>query len=350
MPKRILVADSPRATADCLAILAGHDVIVRAHDRGSAAPAARSSTFNLVMIGVHFDDSRMFDLLRHVRASGHHGGEPMACVRSRRQFPVPPAMRHRRRSQEIAARTPASAARCSPRVAHLATRTSAPGNGCGSAGSTCRRSALLSAVTPCRVEHDGIDYPAPSCVRSFLVSKWSGRRLRRGRRSAHRPGACASSRRRPTMGARRCSSLAKVGARRPASPTSAAATAASMIEARCMALRRARAVRRQSIRGAILPRGAPRESTEGGGAAGQITFLDQDRSSTDLRGVDGRDAVPVARLRTRSCALSSPARARPRRPGGLALARHRATGSRAASVHAARATAASARCTCWTMP
>jgi PleD family two-component response regulator len=83
MPKRILVADTSDSDRRLSAILAGQDVMF-ARTIGEAQRVLAQQQFDLVMIGVHFDDSRMFDLVRHVRAGGHHAGKPVACVRSHR--------------------------------------------------------------------------------------------------------------------------------------------------------------------------------------------------------------------------------------------------------------------------
>ena len=83
MPKRILVADTSDSDRRLSAILAGQDVTF-ARTIGEAQRLLAQQQFDLVMIGVHFDDSRMFDLVRHVRAGGHHAGKPVACVRSHR--------------------------------------------------------------------------------------------------------------------------------------------------------------------------------------------------------------------------------------------------------------------------
>lgn len=83
MPKRILVADTSDSDRRLSAILAGQDVVF-ARTIGEAQRLLAQQQFDLVMIGVHFDDSRMFDLVRHVRAGGHHAGKPVACVRSHR--------------------------------------------------------------------------------------------------------------------------------------------------------------------------------------------------------------------------------------------------------------------------
>jgi CheY-like chemotaxis protein len=83
MPKRILVADTSDSDRRLSAILAGQDVMF-ARTIGEAQRLLAQQQFDLVMIGVHFDDSRMFDLVRHVRAGGDHAGKPVACVRSHR--------------------------------------------------------------------------------------------------------------------------------------------------------------------------------------------------------------------------------------------------------------------------
>ena len=83
MPKRILVADTSDSDRRLSAILAGQDVVF-ARTMGEAQRLLTQQQFDLVMIGVHFDDSRMFDLVRHVRASGRHVDKPVACVRSHR--------------------------------------------------------------------------------------------------------------------------------------------------------------------------------------------------------------------------------------------------------------------------
>ena len=63
MTRKILIADTPEADRRLSAILSGHD---------------------LVMISVHFDESRMFDFLRHLQASGKHASVPVVCTRSYR--------------------------------------------------------------------------------------------------------------------------------------------------------------------------------------------------------------------------------------------------------------------------
>jgi hypothetical protein len=75
MPK-ILVADTPEGDRRISTILAGHEVsFVRTLAEAQRKLAAEK--FALVLIGVHFDDSRMFDLLRHLQRGG-----TVICMRS----------------------------------------------------------------------------------------------------------------------------------------------------------------------------------------------------------------------------------------------------------------------------
>ena len=80
MPKRILVADTPDSDHRLNAILAGHEVTF-ARTVGESLRLLAHQQFDLVLVGVHFDDSRMFDLVRHVRAGGQTE-PPVACIRS----------------------------------------------------------------------------------------------------------------------------------------------------------------------------------------------------------------------------------------------------------------------------
>lgn len=80
MRKRILVADTPDSDRRLHEILAGHEVIV-ARTLSEAQRLLSQQPFDLILTGVHFDDSRMFDLVRHVRAGGQTE-PPVVCVRS----------------------------------------------------------------------------------------------------------------------------------------------------------------------------------------------------------------------------------------------------------------------------
>jgi len=77
MKKMVLVAD--HADARLSAILAAHELLfVRTLDEAKAALAGRN--YDLIIIGVHFDESRMFDLLRYVRWQERHRATPVICV------------------------------------------------------------------------------------------------------------------------------------------------------------------------------------------------------------------------------------------------------------------------------
>ena len=79
MKKLILVAD--HSDARISAMLNGHDLtFVRSLDDARSTLAGRN--FDLIVIGVHFDESRMFDLLRHVRWQERHRATPVVCVLS----------------------------------------------------------------------------------------------------------------------------------------------------------------------------------------------------------------------------------------------------------------------------
>ena len=82
MRKRVLVADIPESDRRLTEVLHGHELAF-ARTLGEAARILEQRDFDLIVIGVHFDDSRMFDLARHVRSGGQE--EPReASVRSTR--------------------------------------------------------------------------------------------------------------------------------------------------------------------------------------------------------------------------------------------------------------------------
>ena len=79
MKKLILVAD--HSDVRISAMLNGHELtFVRTLDEARSTLAGRN--FDLIVIGVHFDESRMFDLLRHVRWQERHRATPVVCVLS----------------------------------------------------------------------------------------------------------------------------------------------------------------------------------------------------------------------------------------------------------------------------
>jgi DNA-binding response OmpR family regulator len=83
LTRRVLVADTPEGDRRIAAILAGYELeFVRTLD--AARRALQDDGFALVLIGVHFDDSRMFDLLRYMRANPEKPGRCVVCMRSQR--------------------------------------------------------------------------------------------------------------------------------------------------------------------------------------------------------------------------------------------------------------------------
>jgi DNA-binding response OmpR family regulator len=83
--KRILVADVPQMDVRYAAALAGwQSVFVRTI--AEARDALAAARHDLVAIGVYFDDSRMFDLVRSLRGDAAQADVPIVCVRGRSGF------------------------------------------------------------------------------------------------------------------------------------------------------------------------------------------------------------------------------------------------------------------------
>jgi response regulator of citrate/malate metabolism len=83
--KRILVADVPQMDARYSAALEGWEL---AHVRtvSQACAALDGAHYDLVAIGVYFDDSRMFDMVRVIRSDDVHGEVPIVCARGHPGF------------------------------------------------------------------------------------------------------------------------------------------------------------------------------------------------------------------------------------------------------------------------
>ena len=76
---KVLVADLPETDARIRECLPGCEfVFVRSMHE--ALVALRRDGFSLVVIGLHFDESRMFELLGHVRALERYRDTPVVCV------------------------------------------------------------------------------------------------------------------------------------------------------------------------------------------------------------------------------------------------------------------------------
>jgi PleD family two-component response regulator len=80
--KRILVADVPSMDGRYAAAFAGCELAF-ARTVSQAQQALEVAPHDLVAIGVYFDDSRMFELVRAIRSDDAHGEVPIVCVRGR---------------------------------------------------------------------------------------------------------------------------------------------------------------------------------------------------------------------------------------------------------------------------
>jgi len=80
MTRKILVADVPELDARLVQLLPAHHLyFVRTLEE--AQRALERDEFDLIVISVHFDDSRMFDLLRHARHELRNNAIPVICLR-----------------------------------------------------------------------------------------------------------------------------------------------------------------------------------------------------------------------------------------------------------------------------
>ena len=80
MPKSILVADVAEMRPRLSAILSGL-ALTFVGTLDEAVKAMQRQMFDLIVVGVHFDESRMFDLLRHIRVDDNNRAKPVICVR-----------------------------------------------------------------------------------------------------------------------------------------------------------------------------------------------------------------------------------------------------------------------------
>lgn len=82
---RILVADVPQMDSRYTVALEGWEIAF-VRTMGEARQALAAARHDLVAIGVYFDDSRMFDLIRALRAERAYRRLPIVCVRGRKGF------------------------------------------------------------------------------------------------------------------------------------------------------------------------------------------------------------------------------------------------------------------------
>jgi CheY-like chemotaxis protein len=79
---RVLLADVKEDFSSIAQILEPDATVVRASTLDEALGAVTTGV-DLVLCGIHFDDSRMFDLLRYVKADPTMRGVPFLCFRDR---------------------------------------------------------------------------------------------------------------------------------------------------------------------------------------------------------------------------------------------------------------------------
>jgi len=75
----VLVADIPEMDEKVRECLPGHELTF-VRTIAKAIGALRHDGFQLVVIGLHFDDSRMLELLQYVRALPAYREVPVICV------------------------------------------------------------------------------------------------------------------------------------------------------------------------------------------------------------------------------------------------------------------------------
>jgi len=76
---RVLVADVPEMESTLRDCLPGHELTFVRTMR-EAIFALRRDGFGLIVIGLHFDESRMIELLSHVRGLEKYRDAPVICV------------------------------------------------------------------------------------------------------------------------------------------------------------------------------------------------------------------------------------------------------------------------------
>ena len=76
---KVLIADVPEMHPRIQDCLPGHDCVFATTMR-EAMLALRQDGFSLIVIGLHFDESRMFELLSHVRSLPVYKNAAVVCV------------------------------------------------------------------------------------------------------------------------------------------------------------------------------------------------------------------------------------------------------------------------------
>jgi DNA-binding response OmpR family regulator len=82
MLRRILIADTPEGAVTLKRILLGRDCTV-VSTMSAAVEKLDSEGFDLIIAGLHFDDSQMFEFLREAKKSRKNADKPIICFCSR---------------------------------------------------------------------------------------------------------------------------------------------------------------------------------------------------------------------------------------------------------------------------
>ncbi|GEM_PF-330953 len=80
---RILIAGTPDSVATIERILGQQYQFIAVSTMAEALMKLKEQAFDLIMIGVHFDESRMFELLPRARATAEQAGKPIICFATR---------------------------------------------------------------------------------------------------------------------------------------------------------------------------------------------------------------------------------------------------------------------------
>lgn len=88
---KVLVADVPEMDERISQCLPGHELVF-VRTLAHAMATLRHDGFSLVVIGLHFEESRMFELLTHVRSLSAYDDVPVVCVQGL-EFVVPEPVR-----------------------------------------------------------------------------------------------------------------------------------------------------------------------------------------------------------------------------------------------------------------
>jgi PleD family two-component response regulator len=89
---KVLVADVPQMHDRIRECLSGHELVF-ATSLTQAVMALRHDGYSLIVIGLHFDESRMFELLTYIRSLDTYKDAEVICVQGLDQM-MPEAVMH----------------------------------------------------------------------------------------------------------------------------------------------------------------------------------------------------------------------------------------------------------------